>query len=198
MDFDKVLKELQIGDDELKKLVSAGQIKAFREDDQMKFKRDDVDALKNKSQDAEESDVIDLLDEDDSLDTSDEDLTQDLSFDEDFGSELSGDEADDLLVDEVADDEEVDLVGLELDEGDLDDGAGGGATARTSTRERRIVGKSKISAMAEAEEEDMPQWALALSVVSVIALIFGVFIMIDIASGVPSPVVEWLVGMVQS
>ncbi len=44
--FEKVLKELQMDEDELKRLVSEGQIRAFRDEDRMKFRRDDIDNLK--------------------------------------------------------------------------------------------------------------------------------------------------------
>jgi hypothetical protein len=43
--FDDVLKELDMDEDELKRLVSEGQIRAFRDDDRMKFRSEDVQAL---------------------------------------------------------------------------------------------------------------------------------------------------------
>jgi hypothetical protein len=43
--FDDVLKELEMDEDELKRLVSEGQIRAFRDDDRMKFRSEDVRAL---------------------------------------------------------------------------------------------------------------------------------------------------------
>lgn len=44
--FERVLKELQIEEDELKRLVSEGEIRAFRDDDKMKFKKSDIEGLK--------------------------------------------------------------------------------------------------------------------------------------------------------
>lgn len=44
--FDRVLKELQMGEDELKRLVSEGEIRAFRDEDKMKFKKSDIEGLK--------------------------------------------------------------------------------------------------------------------------------------------------------
>lgn len=44
--FEKVLKELIIDEDELKRLVSEGEIRAFRDEDKMKFKKTDIDGLK--------------------------------------------------------------------------------------------------------------------------------------------------------
>jgi hypothetical protein len=40
--FDEVLKELQLSEDELKKMVSEGEIRAFKDEDRMKFKKADV------------------------------------------------------------------------------------------------------------------------------------------------------------
>jgi hypothetical protein len=43
--FDDVLNELDMDEDELKRLVSEGQIRAFRDDDRMKFRSEDVQSL---------------------------------------------------------------------------------------------------------------------------------------------------------
>jgi len=43
--FDEVLKQLQIDENRLKRLVSEGEIRAFREGDQMRFKRTEIDSL---------------------------------------------------------------------------------------------------------------------------------------------------------
>jgi len=40
--FDKVLRELQMEEEELKRLVSEGEIRAFRDEDKMKFKKEDI------------------------------------------------------------------------------------------------------------------------------------------------------------
>lgn len=43
--FDEVLRQLNIDENRLKRLVSEGEIRAFREGDQMKFKRTEIDGL---------------------------------------------------------------------------------------------------------------------------------------------------------
>ena len=43
--FDEVLRQLNIDENRLKRLVSEGEIRAFREGDQMKFKRGEIDNL---------------------------------------------------------------------------------------------------------------------------------------------------------
>lgn len=47
--FDEVLRQLSIDENRLKRLVSEGEIRAFREGDQMKFKRSEIDSLAGKS-----------------------------------------------------------------------------------------------------------------------------------------------------
>lgn len=43
--FDKALRDLQMRSEELRKLVSEGEIRAFRDGDSMKFRREDIDSL---------------------------------------------------------------------------------------------------------------------------------------------------------
>ena len=69
--LEKALKELRLKEEELKRLVSEGEIRAFRDADKMKFKRDDIEKLK---QDTGKT----LQYQDESSDT----LTDDLLFDE--------------------------------------------------------------------------------------------------------------------
>ena len=44
--FKEVLEQLQMEEDDLKKLVSEGEIRAFRAEDTMKFRKSDIDGLK--------------------------------------------------------------------------------------------------------------------------------------------------------
>lgn len=46
MSFDDVLGDLQIEEDELKRMVSEGELRAFRDENKMKFRKDDVEGLK--------------------------------------------------------------------------------------------------------------------------------------------------------
>ena len=69
--LEKALKELRLKEEELKRLVSEGEIRAFRDADKMKFKREDIEKLK---QDTGKT----IKFQDESSDT----LTDDLLFDE--------------------------------------------------------------------------------------------------------------------
>ncbi|MFH0944102.1 MAG: hypothetical protein V2A76_02795 [Planctomycetota bacterium] len=70
--FEKVLRELHLQEEDLKKLVSEGEIRAFRDDDKMKFKAEDIERFKSASGD-------DLP----TLDTPSGELTEELFGDDD-------------------------------------------------------------------------------------------------------------------
>ncbi len=44
--FEDVLKELELSEEDLKRMVSEGELRAFRDENKMKFKKEDVDHLK--------------------------------------------------------------------------------------------------------------------------------------------------------
>ena len=202
LSFEKVLRELQIEEEELKRLVSAGEIKAFRDADEMRFNREEVEKLKTDK--GSGPDVIELLDSDaegdeetaPTMDSSSDVLAEELDFDDDssdVGMTTAQISDDDFLSEDLgaADDEELDLGPIDLDEDELGDEV----SAPSSHRERKIVKKSKVAAMAEEVEAVEPQWALGLLIVSTICLILCVLVMLDIATSTPSPVVVWLVSI---
>jgi hypothetical protein len=207
LSFEKVLRELKIEEEELKRLVSAGEIKAYREaDKKMQFKPEDVEKLRESR--SADPDVIELLDSADDLEIDGEptvdlggtETAEELSFDDvDFGDDLGLDETseeddDDAIFGgetEEAEEEELELGSLDLDDQDLESQA-----VDISTPSARIR-KSKIAGIAEEEEEAEPQWAIGLMAASTLILLIGVFVMMDIASSTPSALVGWLVGMFQ-
>ena len=89
--FEKALRDLKIQSAELKKLVSEGEIRAFRDGDSMKFKREDLEALGSRGAEDEEFVFADSLEDDTGM------VTEELS-DEDT---LLADDDDDLLDDEA-------------------------------------------------------------------------------------------------
>ena len=44
--FEDVMHELELGEEELKRMVSEGELRAFRDENKMKFKKEDVESLK--------------------------------------------------------------------------------------------------------------------------------------------------------
>ena len=82
--FDEVVRQLKIDEGKLKRLVSEGEISAFREGDVMKFKRTEIDKLATKGPGSETSETvlseITLEDEAPAFEESGETLTDDLVF----------------------------------------------------------------------------------------------------------------------
>ena len=64
LSFEKALRELKLRSEELKKLVSEGEIRAYRDGDSMKFRRDDIAALNSKSEGATKLSMGDALEDD--------------------------------------------------------------------------------------------------------------------------------------
>lgn len=62
--FEKALRDLKLQSEELKKLVSEGEIRAFREGGSMKFRREDVAALASKRTGESELVFADQLEDD--------------------------------------------------------------------------------------------------------------------------------------
>ncbi|MEW6742422.1 MAG: hypothetical protein AB1486_06655 [Planctomycetota bacterium] len=58
--FEKVLRELKLQEDELKRLVSEGEIRAFRDQGSMKFKKEDIESFRKRAT-GESKDVIEAL-----------------------------------------------------------------------------------------------------------------------------------------
>lgn len=58
--FDDVLKELKLNEEDLKKMVSEGDLRAFRQDDQIKFRKEDIESFR-KGQFYSFDDVLDEL-----------------------------------------------------------------------------------------------------------------------------------------
>lgn len=139
--FDDVLSDLNMDEDELKRLVSEGQIRAFRDEDRMKFRSEDVHALSSaRVGGGLGGDDIDLGETQlggDGLEIIEEetdetmldlgDLTGDADF-EDTGAtsvptvELSdiGEDDDATLTEELVFDETDELGGLDFGEDDAD------------------------------------------------------------------------------
>ena len=61
--FDEALRELRLKEEELKRLVSEGEIRAFREGETMKLRRADVETLRNELSGGEVVDLGDVREE---------------------------------------------------------------------------------------------------------------------------------------
>ncbi|GJM20436.1 MAG: hypothetical protein DHS20C15_03510 [Planctomycetota bacterium] len=65
--FDEVISDLRMEEDELKRLVSAGEIRAFRDQDTMRFKAEDIERLRGGDEGGDDLDLdmdLDMADDD--------------------------------------------------------------------------------------------------------------------------------------
>ncbi|MEZ6013679.1 MAG: hypothetical protein R3F49_01080 [Planctomycetota bacterium] len=164
--FDEALQELKLKEEELKRLVSEGEIRAFRKGDTMKLRKADVDNLRAEL----DSDVVDLGD-----------ATEELVFEDD--TELDG--ATGMATQEITDvdtliDDDIEDVGeLELDD----------APAAAAVRRKSAV------AAAVAEEEEEPGWVKGLLIVTTIAMILATPILVSLGTGTASEIARGIAGI---
>jgi excisionase family DNA binding protein len=86
--FEKALRDLNLRSEELRKLVSEGEIRAFRDGpDSMKFRREDVEALTTKRKGEEELSFADSLEDDTGM------VTEQLSAEDTLLAEVEEEEA---------------------------------------------------------------------------------------------------------
>ena len=100
--FDEALEELKLKEEELKRLVSEGEIRAFRKGDTMKLRRADVETLRAEL----DGDLVDLGDNADELVFEDE---TDLGGDTGMATQ-------ELDVETLVDDGVEEVAELELDD----------------------------------------------------------------------------------
>lgn len=192
--FGEVLKRLSIDETKLKRLVSEGEIRAFREGDQMKFRRADIENLDlTGARSEEETGVIDL-----SAGKGDsETLTDDLIFDEGDDLDLSSSEAgmataeissQDTIVDEQVGMSTEPIRSDILDETDVvDAAAAGGAKKAVAPRATRRV---------EVEEPKDTAWAVLMTLTSVV-LVMALLVVLgvrDLENGNASDVSKKIAG----
>jgi hypothetical protein len=175
--FDEALDELRLKEEELKRLVSEGEIRAFREGDTMKLRRQDVEMLRTELSGGE---VVDLGD-----------VSEDLVFEDDLElapasaagmatEEIS--EADTLLEDDVEDVGEIDL-GFD-DELGGEEPAPGGRVRRTQT------------ALAPAEEEGTEDmWVRGLLIVTTAVLVLCIPVCLAATSGELTGIAKGIAGL---
>ena len=167
--FDEALDQLNLKEEELKRLVSEGEIRAFRDGDTMKLRIQDVEHLRGE---LIGGDVVDLASE-----------GEDLVFEDDLELDEAGmateeiSEMDTLLEEEI---EDVGEVELELDaEEDAEDAAA------------PIVRRA-----ASAQDEDEGEGVLmrALLVLAAAVMVLTLPVLIALASGQSSGLAQSIAG----
>jgi hypothetical protein len=177
--FDEVLSDLRMEEEELKRLVSAGEIRAFREKDTMRFKAADIERLKSTSTDDDLE--LDLGDE---LDLADLDSGDQLELD------LSEDTEGLELVDDLDDLDDLDeKSGLEVEVVDLAAGSSRGSSAPSRSVPR---GQAKAAAEEEVTEGAGILFLLALGFV---ILIFANFAAVGAVDGTSNALTGFIADM---
>lgn len=171
--FSKVLGELSMQEDELKRLVSEGEIRAFRDQDTMKFKKEDVERFKRSRATVDEQTL------------GDEDVPEELVFDEDDADQEVG-----MATAAISDDSflEEDDAPLELEEEPEELPARSSARSPAAGRRPRVV-------VEEPDESEGVLW-MATIVVSTVVLMLGVFVAVDAvqaqSSGLSQGIANWV------
>jgi excisionase family DNA binding protein len=166
--FEEALRELRLKEEELRRLVSEGEIRAFREGDTMKLRRSDVETLRTELSGGE---VVDLA-------GAGEELVFEDDTDLDAGmatEEIS--EVDTLLEEEV---EEVPELEPEGESEDLE--------AAPVTPVRR-------AAAAELDEPSEPLFVRAVAILTSLILMLAIPVCIAAATGNPMSLAQSLAGL---
>lgn len=179
--FDEALEELKLKEEELKRLVSEGEIRAFRKGDTMKLRRADVETLRAEL----DGDLVDLGDTVDELVFEDE---TDLGGDTGMATQ-------ELDVETLVDDEVEEVAELELD--DIEEAG----SRRSSTRSGRGGGGSapikrqSAVAAAVAEEEEEPGWVKGAAIVTALVLFLSMPVVVSLLTGNASGLAKGIAGI---
>lgn len=162
--FEKVLKELQLKEEELKRLVSEGEIRAFRDQDKMKFKKEDVDRFRRSAVNQQAK-------------TIDTDVPEDLVFDEDDANQEVGMATAAITDDSFLDEEEA----KEAPQAER-------KPSRAATRTSSLGSSSRKSRMVTVEEPGEVEgglWKASIIALSFI-LVLGAFCAMDAVRATPA------------
>ena len=175
--FDEALDELRLKEEELKRLVSEGEIRAFREGDTMKLRREDIEVLRAELSGGE---IVDLGES-----------AEELIFEDDTDLDEGG-----MATQEIADVdtliEEVEDVGeLELEEPAE---PAPSRAVRRSMSASASVGAAPAAGAAVEEGEESTLVRVALIATSLI-LLLGLPIAVSTASGNLSSLAQSIAGI---
>lgn len=161
--FDEALSELRLKEEELKRLVSEGEIRAFREGETMKLRRGDVEALRSELGGGE---VIDLGEP-----------SEEIVFEDDNLADEAGMATEEISdVDTIIEDDIEDVGEIEIEE---DEPIAASTVRRSAPR---------AAAAAEPETEGMG--ILAACIITTLVLIMALPLIFSVSSGETSGMAE--------
>ena len=174
--FDEALEELKLKEEDLKRLVSEGEIRAFRKGDTMKLRRADVETLRAEL----DGDLVDLGDGADELVFEDE---TDLGGDTGMATQ-------ELDVETLVDDGVEEVAELELD--DIEDAG----SRRSSTRSGSApIKRQSAVAAATAEAEEEPGWVKGAAIVTALVLFLSMPVVVSLLTGNASGLAKGIAGI---
>jgi len=179
--FDEVLKRLKIDEQRLKKLVSEGEIRAFREGAEMKFRKMDIDNMDRTRPVAGSEDATAAVDLSAGGVQQSETLTDDLIFDE--GDDVGNKEAGMATAEISSQDTFVDEgVGMSTEPLEVEGADAAPAAKRKGPKTTSTAAAGRARAPREDENEPAVEtgWAVALAM-SALVLLGAVFVTWDVA-----------------
>lgn len=153
--FDKVLRELQMQEEELKRLVSEGEIRAFRDQDKMKFKKEDIERFRKARPSDKDATVS-------------KDVPEELVFDEDDANQEVG-----MATAAIQDDSFLEEEAAP---------APAAKPAARATRASASGGARKRVVVEDGEKTEGAMWKVAMVLASIVLLI-GLFVAVDASLG---------------
>ena len=173
--FEDALKELRLKEEELKRLVSEGEIRAFREGETMKLRRADVETLRNELSGGE---VVDLGTVEEELVFEDDvDLVDETGM---ATEEISNVET--IIEDDVPDVGEIEIEEEVVVASDADDDA--------------VVAEARVRRTEIEDESGYESVGLRLAmVVTTLMLVLAIPLALSATSGKPSAVSNAIAGL---
>jgi excisionase family DNA binding protein len=172
--FDEALNQLNLKEEELKRLVSEGEIRAFREGDTMKLRRADVESLKKELMGGE---VVDLGGQ-----------GEDLVFEDDLELEETG-----MATEEISDmdtllEEGVEDVGeVALDEETIEEEE---VLEEAEEEEEEALPVRRVAAVADDVVSEGMLFR-SLAIVTSLVLLLAVPIVLGLSNGSPGGVAQY-------
>jgi len=145
--FDKALNKLSLDEDDLKRLISAGEIRAFRDGSKMRLRAEDVSRVASDLGVVDEGDAGQVLE------------VEEVSFDADDGMVTTQLSEEDTLLDED----------FGLEEVEMEEEAAPAARSSRSSRPQ----SSRSAGAAQEEAEPMSQGMLAVTIVTTAIMVWG-------------------------
>ena len=173
--FDEALNQLNLKEEELKRLVSEGEIRAFREGDTMKLRRVDVENLKKELMGGE---VVDLGG-----------AGEDLVFEDDLEVEEAGMATEEISDMDTLPEEEVEDVGeVALEEEALEE----------EELEEEAPAVVPVRRAAAAEEASEGMLFRALAILTSVVLVLAIPVAVGMSKGKPGAMAAFLVDLFSS